>query len=79
VIKDVSVPNGYASNVSRCVNLKPRTIVGMKSHDNHILMQQLLAIALCGSLEKKVVKPLIELSAFFKGVCLKTLTKEDLA
>jgi hypothetical protein len=79
VIKDVRVPDGYASNVSCCVNLKARTIVGLKSHNNYILMQQLLPIALSGSLEKKVVKPLIELSAFFKGICLKTLMEEDLA
>jgi len=65
VIRDVRVPDGYASNVSHCVNLKAHAIVGLKSHDNHILMQQLLPIALRGSLEKKVVKPLIELSAFF--------------
>lgn len=78
VIKDVRVPDGYASNVSRYVNLKARTIIGMKSHDNHILMQQLLPIALLGSLEKKVVKPLIELFAFFRGICSKTLTEEDL-
>jgi len=79
MIKDVRVPDGYASNVSRCMNLQARTIVGMKSHDNHILMQQLLSIALRGSLEKKVVKPLIELSAFFRSICSKTLTEEDLA
>jgi hypothetical protein len=76
VIKDVKVLDEYASNVSRCVNLKTRTIVGLKSHDNHILMQQLLPIALRGSLEKKVVKPLIELSAFFRTICSKTLTKD---
>jgi hypothetical protein len=79
VIKDVRVPDGYASNVFCCVNLKARIIVGMKSHDNHILMQQLLPIALRGSLEKKVVKPMMELSAFFRGICSKTLTEEDLA
>jgi len=79
VIKNVRVPDGYGSNVSRYVNLKARTIVGLKSHDNHILMQQFLPIALRGCLEKKVVKPLIELSAFFRGICSKTLTKEDLA
>ncbi|GLT67466.1 hypothetical protein SLA2020_397750 [Shorea laevis] len=63
VIKDVKVPDGYASNVSRCVKLKERNIVGLKSHDSHILMQQIMSIALRGSLPKDVVKPLIELSA----------------
>jgi hypothetical protein len=78
VLKNVRVPDGYASNVSRCVKLKERTIVGLKSHDNHILMQYLLPIALRGSLPNRVVKPLIELSAFFRGICSKTLTLEDL-
>jgi hypothetical protein len=78
VLKNVRVPDGYASNVSRCVKVKERTIVGLKSHDNHIIMQQLLPIALRGSLPNRVVKPLIELSAFFRGICSKTLTLEDL-
>jgi hypothetical protein len=78
VIRDVRVPDGYASNISRCVNLKKRTIVGLKSHDNHILMQQIMPIALRGSLPDKVVIPLIELSLFFQGICSKTLSKSDL-
>jgi hypothetical protein len=41
-------------------------------------MQQLLPVALRGSLPNKVVRPLIELSAFFRGICSKTLTVEDL-
>ena len=48
VLKDVRVPDGYASNISRCVHLKERKISGLKSHDDHILMQKLLLIALCG-------------------------------
>ena len=67
VLKNVRVLDGYASNVSRCVKLKVRTIVGLKSHDNHILMQQLLPIALRGSLPNRIIKPLIELSTFFRG------------
>ena len=38
VLKDVAVPDGYASNISRRVNMKERKISGLKSHDNHILM-----------------------------------------
>ena len=78
VLKNVRWPDEYASNVSRCVKLKECTIVGLKSHDNHILMQQLLPTVLCVSLPNKVVRPLIELSAFFRGICSKTLTVEDL-
>ena len=40
-LKDVRVPDGYSSNISHCIKLKEHKISGMKSHDNHILMQQL--------------------------------------
>ena len=46
VLKDVRVPDGYFSIISCCVKLKKRKISGMKSHDNHILMQQLFPIAI---------------------------------
>ena len=39
VLKDVRMPDEYSSNISRCVKLKKCKIGGMKSHDNHILMQ----------------------------------------
>jgi hypothetical protein len=68
VIRNVRVPNGYASNVSRCVRLKERTISGLKSHDSHVLMQQRLPIALRGSLPDNVIRPLVEMSAFFRGL-----------
>ena len=42
VLMNVKVPDGYTSNISRCVNLKELKISGLKSHNNHILMQQLL-------------------------------------
>jgi hypothetical protein len=78
VLRNVRVPNGYASNISRCVQLKDRTISGLKSHDSHILMQQLLPIALHKSLPDKVVRPLVEISAFFRGICSTKLSQEDM-
>ena len=53
VLKDVRVPDGYSSNISRCAELIERKTSGMKSHDNHILMQQLFQIAISGSLPLK--------------------------
>jgi hypothetical protein len=78
VLHDVRVPDGYSSNVSRCVKLKECTIGGLKSHDNHIIMQQLMPIALRGTLSDDVVRPLIELCGFFRDICSKTLRVEDL-
>ncbi|XP_028115026.1 uncharacterized protein LOC114312932 [Camellia sinensis] len=78
LLKNIKVPDGYASNISRWVNLKQRSISGLKSHDNHILMQQILPIAVRNLLPKKVVEPLIELSNFFKQLCFKTLEVDGL-
>jgi hypothetical protein len=60
VLHDVRVPDGYSSNVSRGVKLKECTVGGLKSIDNHIIMQQLMPIALRGTLSDDVVRPLIE-------------------
>jgi len=49
VLKYLKVPDAYASNISRLVNLKDRKISNLKSHDNHILMQDILLIALRAS------------------------------
>jgi hypothetical protein len=79
VLDDVRVADGYASNIFRCVRLNDRTMSSLKSHDCHILMQQLLPIALRGSkLPSNVVKVLVDMSTFFRGICETTLTPEAL-
>ncbi|XP_075640179.1 uncharacterized protein LOC142611913 [Castanea sativa] len=78
VLKDVRVSDGYSSNISRCVKLKECKISGMKSHDNHILMQQLFPIAIRGSLPPEVSRSLIDLSCFFREICSKVLNVEEL-
>ncbi|KAL0401997.1 UNVERIFIED_CONTAM: hypothetical protein Slati_4229600 [Sesamum latifolium] len=38
-------PDGYASNLSRCVDMASLRLHGMKSHDCHVYMQKLIPIA----------------------------------
>ena len=78
VLKDVKVPDGYSSNISRYVKLKKRKISGMKSHDDHILMQQLFPIAIRKSLPSEVSRPLIGLSCFFRKIRSKVLNVDEL-
>jgi hypothetical protein len=79
VLQDVRVPDGYASNISRCVRMNDCTLPGLKSHDNHVIMQQLLPIALRGSkLPSNVIKVMVDMSTFFRGICETTLTPEAL-
>lgn len=37
-LKNLKVPNGFLSNISRCVNLKDHNISGLKSHNCHVLL-----------------------------------------
>ena len=71
------MPDEYSSNVSRCIKLKERKISGMKSHDNHLLMQ-LFPIAIRGSLPPEVSRPLIGLSCFFRKIYSKVLNMDEL-
>nr|XP_027122350.1 uncharacterized protein LOC113739326 [Coffea arabica] len=77
VLKKVKFPDGYAANVSRCVRVKPPRISGLKSHDNHILIQQLMPIALRKTLPKSVRYPLIRLSRYFRQLCSKVICPQD--
>ncbi|KAL5714361.1 hypothetical protein ACHQM5_016334 [Ranunculus cassubicifolius] len=77
-LKTVKFPDGYASNISRCVNVKDCKISGMKSHDCHVLLQRLLPAALRGFLPDDVSSALIELGLFFRELCSKTLKLEVL-
>ena len=45
-LHNLRAPQGYCSNFSSLVNQKDRKLVGLKSHDYHMLTQQLLPIAI---------------------------------
>ena len=78
MFSNLKAPDGYCSNISRCVEDNGRKISCMKSHDHHVFLEQLLPIAIRGLLPKQVCEPLIELSNFFKNLCSKTLTMKGL-
>ena len=52
---------------------------GLKSFDNHILMQQLFPIKFSRSLPSHVTRPLIKLACFFREICSKILMVLDIA
>ncbi|MCH83375.1 hypothetical protein A2U01_0004194, partial [Trifolium medium] len=73
ILKNVVFPDSYASNISRCVDIKKRKVSGLKSHDSHILMEHLLPIAFRKSLPKEVASVLIELCNYFRELSCKVL------
>ena len=78
IIHEYRAPDGHASNISRRVRLQDRTMGGLKSHDCHILIQELIPLAIRKSLPKNVVEALIDLGRFFKQLCSKTNCAADL-
>ena len=80
-LANVKVPDGYSSNIRNLVSMNDLKLVGMKSHDCHVLIQQLLPVALRAVLpkEKEVKYAIVKLCFFFSSICSKVLdpTKLD--
>ena len=53
-------------------------LVGMKSHDYHVLMQQLLPVAIRGIMKDEVRTTITKLSIFFNAICNKVIDIEKL-
>ena len=47
------MPQGHSTNVKTLVSMQDFKLIGLKSHDFRILMQQLLLVAIRGILPKK--------------------------
>ena len=73
---ELKSPDEYLPNISRCVNRKK--ISCLKSHDRHVFIEQLLPFAIWGFLPKNVCEPLVELRMFFRNLCAKSITQEEL-
>lgn len=77
-VKEVRVPDGYASNISRCVQLKGHKITGLKSHDCHFLLHYLLQLVIRRALPYNVAEPFIKLGNLFRSICAKVIDLEEL-
>ena len=77
-LSSVKYPDGYAANISRCVNIKDGKISGLKSHDCHILLQRMLPVGLRGFLSTDVYTLICEVAKFFQDLCSKKLRLEEI-
>ena len=53
-LNSIKVPSGYSSNIKRLLNLKEKKFTHVKSQDRHVLMTQLIPVALRGILPANV-------------------------
>jgi hypothetical protein len=77
-LHEVKLPDGYASNIRRCLHEDRILLSGLKTHDFHIIFQKLLPLVLRNILPQEVVVPLINLSRFFSSLCSKELDVNEL-
>ncbi|KAL0416939.1 UNVERIFIED_CONTAM: hypothetical protein Slati_3525800 [Sesamum latifolium] len=72
-IKGLHFPDGYASNLSCCIDMTELQMHGMKSHNRHVFMQKLIPIAFQEVLPEHVWSALTEISLLFQSICSTTL------
>lgn len=77
-LKSVKFPDGYASNISRCVSSDECKMFGLKSHDCHVLLQRVFSVGVRKFLRKDIWEAIDELGNFFQQLCCKTLKRHDL-
>lgn len=76
-LQKVKVPDGYASNIAKRFSNKEKKLWGLKSHDYHVIMQQLLPIAVRALNQKQLSTAISDLCHFFLHLCSKIATAED--
>ena len=69
---------GYSSNMRRLVSMTDLKLIGLKSHDCHVMMQVFLPIAIRGILPKHVRLAITRLCSFFNTICNKVLDPDRL-
>ena len=77
-LKNLKVPQGYSSNINSLMSVKDLKLVVLKSHDCHVLMQQLLSVAVRGILLEKVRFAITCLCFFFNVICSKVIDLQQL-
>ena len=68
-IESLKTPSGYISNISPYIRKK--TFGGLKSHDYHVLMQQILPLALRGLLQPGPRLAVMRICKVFRRICNK--------
>jgi hypothetical protein len=78
VLKGVKFPSGYGANIRHNVLVNEKKIIGLNSHGSHILLQDLLPLAVQRVLPKEVCAVLIRLSNFFKKLYSPVIETSDM-
>jgi hypothetical protein len=76
-LKNVKVPSGYSMNASRLISLPELKIApGMKSHDYHVLLTQMIVVGIQNILPVNVREAIMNFCFFFNAIDQKVLSEE---
>jgi len=78
-LNSIKVPSGFSSNVKGIINVAEKKFLNLKSHDCHVLMTQLLPVALRGILPLNVRLATMKLCAFLNIISQKAINPAYLA
>jgi hypothetical protein len=79
VLFSIKVSTGFLSNIKRIINMKDKKFQNLKSHDYHVLMMQLLPVALRGILPENVRLAIVKVYAFLNAISQKVIDQESLS
>jgi hypothetical protein len=78
-LKNVKVPSSYSTNVSRLISFPDIKVApGVKSHDYHVLLMQMIAVGIRNILPVNVWEAIMIFCFFFNAIGQKVLTEEAL-
>jgi len=72
-LHSIKVPSGYSSNIKKLVSMKDMKLIGLKSHDCHVLMTHVIPVAIRGILPKHVRQTITKLCFFFNAINSKVI------
>ncbi|KAK1627238.1 hypothetical protein QYE76_001553 [Lolium multiflorum] len=67
-LSSMKVPSGFSSNIKGIINMAEKKFQNLKSHDCHVIMTQLLPVALRGLLPENVRVAIVKLCAFLNAI-----------
>jgi hypothetical protein len=74
-LKTLKIPDRYAANIKRVVNVSTSKLNGMKSHNSYIFMERLMPVMVNGYFKENLRKMFAELSYFYRQICTKQVSK----
>lgn len=66
---ELRVPSGYCGQLKK--HITEQKLGSMKSHDHHVMMQQLMGMCMRGLMQKPVRSIIIRVSDVFRRICVK--------